>query len=408
MAIAYFDCFAGASGDMALGALVHVGLPLGQLQSALRRLPLGGYHLEARTERRGPISGTRLSVVLEPPPGGQGRRTLADIETLLAAADLSRNVKEAALRVFRRLAAAEARIHGIPVPQIHFHEVGATDAIVDVVGTLVGLELLEVEQVYCSPLPGGPGTVASSHGVLPLPAPATLELMAEVGAPLAPPPAGIEGVGEMVTPTAAALLSTIAVFQQPPLLLERVGYGVGARDHPALPNVLRLWLGQAQYDAAAQDDQLSTRQVQLLETNIDDMNPELFGYVAERLFQEGALDVWYTSIQMKKSRPGTQLNVLALPEHTAALVALILHETSTLGVRTRTLTRWEAQREVQRFESSLGTVAVKVKRLGGRVVHIAPEYEDCRALAQRHSLPLAQIYRRVEAEGWARLRGDSP
>ena len=399
MKIAYFDCFAGASGDMLLGALVDAGLPLDLLREQLRGLPLEGFRLEGTSEHRGPMTGTKISVLVEPAAGP--RRSLADIEALLTAAQLPPGVVRDARQVFRRLAAVEARIHGIPAQEVHFHEVGATDALVDVVGALLGLELLGVQKVYCSPLPAGGGVVHGGHGPLPLPAPATLGLLAEVGAPVVPAPVAGHDIGELVTPTAAAILTTVTTFRQPAMALKSVGYGLGTRDDPRLPNVLRLWLGEEQAT-------VGMTEVQVLETNIDDMNPELYGYVAERLFAEGALDVWYNSIQMKKNRPGTQLNVLAYPEAAPRLVALILQETSTLGVRTHILRRWEAEREVIEFESSLGPASVKIKRWEGRIANVAPEYEACRALAQRHNLPLGEVYRRVEAEGWTRLVGETP
>ena len=403
MNIAYFDCFAGASGDMILGALVDAGVPLSRLEDGLRAMALRGYRLEAVSARRGSMTGTKVTVVLEGPPEDPPRRSLADVEALLAEGELPPAVIGKAQRVFRRLAAAEATIHGIPVQEVHFHEVGAIDALVDVVGTLLALDLLNVGPVYCSPLPGGTGVVKASHGLLPLPAPATLALIAEVNAPLRPPPVARDDLGELVTPTAAALLTTLATFAQPPMLLERAGYGVGTRDHPELPNILRVWLGQEAAGAAVDASGPTQREVQLLETNIDDMNPEMYGYVAELLFQAGALDVWWTPIQMKKNRPGVHLNVLTLPADASTLAALLLQETSTLGVRTHILQRWEAEREVAHFESTLGPTAVKVRRWQGKVTNIAPEYEACRSLAQRHGLPLREIYRRIEAEGWAYL-----
>ncbi|MBI4496520.1 MAG: nickel pincer cofactor biosynthesis protein LarC [Chloroflexi bacterium] len=395
MNVAYFDCFAGASGDMILGALVDVGLALDDLARPLATLPVQGYHLEAHPARRGPIAGTKVDVVLE---GNrrQPRRTLDDVLAIIAQGDFPQSVRERAAAVFRRLAAAEGKVHGIPEAEVHFHEVGAVDAIVDVVGAALGLHLLGVEAVYASPLPAGDGLIRTAHGALPVPAPATLELIALAKAPLRPSPPGHGGVGEMVTPTAAALLTTLAAFRQPEMTLERIGYGVGTREHPTLPNVLRLWLGQEASIGAS-------REVLLLETNIDDMNPEVYGYLLERLLEQGAYDVWLTPVQMKKNRPGAVLSVLCAPDRQAVLLETVLRETSTLGVRIHTLRRQEAEREIVRFTSSLGEVAVKVKRLGGQTVGLSPEYEDCRRLALAHKLPLREVYRRVEAEARAQL-----
>ena len=397
MNVAYFDCFAGASGDMLLGALIDAGLSLDHLQREISVLPVAGYTLRGRRDTRGFLSGTKIDVVLDEQPKPP-RRTLGVIEGLLQESTLPAGVKAQAITVFRRLARVEAGIHGVAVDEVHFHEVGATDAIVDVVGTLLGLKLLEVDQVYCSPLPAGSGVLRGSHGVFPLPAPATLGLLAEARAPVAPPP--VEGVelGELVTPTAAAILSTIATFRQPAMTLQAVGYGLGTRDNPALPNALRVWIGQ---EAASP----VTGEVHLLETNIDDMNPEVYGYVAERLFAAGALDVWHTPIQMKKNRPGVQLSVLARPDDVLGVVSVLLQETSTLGVRTHVLRRWEAEREIVRFTSTLGEASLKVKRLQGKTVQVAPEYEDCRKLALHHKLPLREVYRLLEAEGWTMMQG---
>lgn len=392
----YFDCFAGASGDMILGALVSGGVPLADLAAGLATLPLSGYRLTERPDQRGPMTGTKVDVVLDEHEGRPHRRTLTDILAILDGGALPLPVRENAAAIFRRLAEAEGKVHGIAPNEVHFHEVGAVDAIVDVTGACLALHLLGVEGVYCSPLPAGDGFARAEHGVIPVPAPATVELLAAAKAPLRPAPAGHERVGEMVTPTAAAIFTTLAEFRQPTMTVERVGYGIGTRNHPTLPNVLRVWLGQT--PQAGRE-----REVLLLETNIDDMNPEVFGYLMELLLERGALDVWYTPIQMKKNRPGTILSVLALPERLDAVMEVVLRESSTLGVRVHTLRRREADREVVRFDSSLGPAAVKVKRLGGAVVAVAPEFEDCRQLAAAHALPLREVYRRLEAEGRAHL-----
>ena len=390
---------------MILAALVDGGVPLDAIRDGLRSIPLKGYRLDARSERRGALAGTRVLVEVDPATP-QPRRTLGDILALLDAAKLPDTVHSNATSVFRALATAEAKVHGIPAEEVHFHEVGAVDSIVDVVGGLIGLEALGVSGVYSAPLPVAPGTIRSSHGLLPLPAPAMLELAAAAGAPIHP--LSIEGqeLGELVTPTAAAVLTTVATFRQPAMQVERIGYGVGTRDNPALPNVLRLWLGESADVASDVGSPRPTGRVQLLETNIDDMNPELYGYVAELLFAAGALDVWYTSIQMKKGRPGTLLAVLAAPDKAAQLAGLLLRETSTLGVRTRTLERWEAERSVVQFASSLGPAAVKIKRWQGDVLQVAPEYESCKALAEQSGLPLAEVYRRIESEARAQGLGN--
>lgn len=392
--IAYFDCFAGASGDMILGALLDAGLPLAKLKAGLAQLPLPPFRLTARRAQRGALWGTRATVTL--PPGPQERRSPADIHRLIEGAPLAPKLKAQAQGVFRRLAEAEARIHNLPIDEVHFHEVGAADALVDVLGTVIGLELLGVEAVFVSPLPLGGGRVKSAHGVLPVPAPATLELLAQARAPLRPAPEDESAHGEVLTPTAAALFTALGSFQRPALRLERVGHGVGQRHLPHAPNVLRLWLGAIQ-------PQDYGPEVALLETNIDDMNPQLYGYVMERLFAAGALDVWFTPIQMKKDRPAVMVSVLAPPEREAALAQVLLRETTTLGVRTQVVRRHEAERHIVAVETSLGTVPVKLRGPREAPWGLAPEYEACRKLAQRLGQPLAEVLRLVAAEAAAQL-----
>jgi hypothetical protein len=389
--VGYLDCFSGASGDMILGALVDAGLSLRSLRAELAKLPLTGYRLSARKVRRAGLAATqvRVTVAKKQPP-----RRLADILSIIEGGSLPPGDKEKGSAVFRRLAEAEAKVHGLPAGrQAHLHEVGAVDAIVDVMGAVAGLRLLAVEELFASALPLGGGTTESAGGVLPLPAPATLELVASVGAPTAAHRCGEER--ELLTPTGAAIITTLARFQRPAMTVERVGYGAGSRDVPGWPNVLRLWLGTTVEEGG--------RPMLLLETNIDDMSPEILGYVQERLFASGAADVWLTPIQMKKGRPGVLLSVLCPLETEEAIVSLILRETSTLGVRLREVRRQEAEREVLAFESSLGPAVVKVKRLPGEPPQAAPEYEVCKRLAEASGRPLAEVYRIVQAEAQALL-----
>jgi pyridinium-3,5-bisthiocarboxylic acid mononucleotide nickel chelatase len=386
-ALAYADCFSGISGDMLLGALLDAGLPLETLQAELGRLPLGGYRLAARPLTSHGVSGTRLEVLVDE-AAPQPERHLADILRLIDGSGLDRGVRERAAAIFRRLARAEARVHGTALEDVHFHEVGAVDSIVDVVGAAIGLRALGVERLYASSLPLGGGTVRTRHGLLPLPAPATLELLAEIGAPTRPAPAE---TGELVTPTGAAILAELATFEQPPLRARRIGYGFGAReirvppDGSAWPNALRLWLGDPVGGGPLHDE------VVLIETNLDDASPELLGYAMERLFEAGALDVYFTPIQMKKNRPGTLLGVVAPPARAHALAEVVLAETTSLGVRLRPAARLIAERDVATVETELGAVRVKLKRLGGRTV-AAPEYEDCARLARERGVPLAVVY----------------
>jgi uncharacterized protein (TIGR00299 family) protein len=284
-------------------------------------------------------------------------------------------------------------VHGSSVEDVELHEVGAVDALVDVTGAVAGLRLLGVEDVYVSPLPLGRGEISGRHGVLPLPAPATLELIARAGA------LTVEGEGprgELVTPTGAALLTTLGRFQRPAVRIEGVGYGAGGRDPADRPNVLRVWIGET--EAAA-------KRLRLIETNIDDMPAEHLAYAQESLMAAGAADAWFTPIQMKKSRPAVMLSVLCHEALESQMVSILLRETSTLGVRVREVARYEAEREVFEFESSLGPAAVKLKRLPGERPRVAPEYEVCRRIARERSLALAEVYRIVAAEAEQKLSG---
>jgi uncharacterized protein (TIGR00299 family) protein len=380
--IAYLDCYSGISGDMTLGALVDVGLPIDALRAAVGALPIGGYDLTAESIVSKGIAGTRVSVKVT---AEQPTRHLADVLGLIAGADLPQRVKQRASAVFRRLAEAEAKVHGEPVEAVHFHEVGAVDALVDVVGAVWGFDHLGVDQLFVAPLPTGSGKVRSAHGLIPVPAPAMLELARQANAPLVPSP--VEA--ELVTPTGAALAVELGQFRQPPMTVERVGYGFGRKEMP-WPNALRLWLGQPVGTNAAQDD------VSLLETNVDDSTPELLGAAMERLLAAGALDVYFTPIQMKKNRPATKLAAICTPEKEPEIARLLLAETSTLGVRVQRLHRYKAERWVETVETPWGSVAVKIKSFEGRR-SAAPEYDDCLRLARDSGAPVAEIYQAARA-----------
>jgi hypothetical protein len=390
--VAYFDCFSGASGDMILGALLDAGLPFESLREEVAHLalPAGAFELKIERVQRAGFAATKLDVVVREPPR---HRSLAEVLDIVHHSKLPESDRERIESVFRALGEVEAKVHGSSVEEVELHEVGAVDALVDVTGCVTGLRLLGVQDVYASPLPLGHGEGKGSHGSLPLPAPATLELIARAGAPV------VEGEGprgELVTPTGAALLTTLARFQRPAMRLETVGVGAGGRDPADRPNVLRVWLGEAEP---------SGKRMRLIETNIDDMSAELLAYTQEMLLTKGAADVWFTPIQMKKSRPAVMVSVLCQEALEADLVDVLLRETSTLGVRVRDVSRYEAERDVFEFESSLGPAAVKLKRLAGEAPRVAPEYEVCRRIAQERSLPLAEVYRIVAAEAERQLAG---
>jgi uncharacterized protein (TIGR00299 family) protein len=389
---AFFDPVSGISGDMALGALLDAGLPLAALEAELARLGVPGYRLEAgRAEQHG-LTGTRVRVLLDDAPHPE--RHLRDIAAILDAGMLAPAVRERALAVFRRLAVGEARVHGTTPDQVHFHEVGALDSIVDVVGVVAGLALLGVDAWFCGPLPlplrGGIGRRA--HGPIPLPGPATLEILSAVHAPFI----SRDTDRELVTPTGAALVAELCRFEQPPLRLQRVGVGFGQRTLP-WPNVLRVLLCEPAVAGPPSAGGLEQDRVVLLETNIDDMNPQIYGYLLDRLLGAGALDAWLTPIQMKKGRPATLVSVLASPAAADALSALLLRETSTLGVRRRELDRLKAPRRMITVETSAGPIRAKARLLDGAwTAH--PEYDDCLAAAQRTGRPLREILDEAAAE----------
>ena len=389
MTSAYFQCIGGASGDMILGALLDAGLAFDDLQDALAKLGVDGYALEARKARRGGLDGTHLVVNLD--ERGSKTHTIRDFVDIVEASGLPDSVVQRSRAIFQRLAEAEAAVHGTTPEQTHLHELGTLDTLVDVVGSVAGLEMLGVERIYCSAFPSGSGVIRSQHGLLPVPAPATAALFAMANAPVAAPPGNAHNTGEMVTPTGAAILTTLADFTHPEIGVKRIGYGLGTRDSAQYPNALALWLGDEKPAAYSVG-------VKLIETNIDDMNGELLGYVQERLLAIGARDVWFTPIQMKKNRPAVMLSVIASADMEAAAVKLIMRETSTLGVRVRPLERIEAGREVMRIDTSLGSATVKLKRINNAVVSVAPEYEDARRIALERRLPLQQVYAAIQRE----------
>jgi uncharacterized protein (TIGR00299 family) protein len=384
MRIAYFDCFAGASGDMILGALLDAGVEPEVWQRELNKLNLSGYELKIDRVQKQGIAATAVRVLVSE---RSRERHLAEIEELIGTSQLPAEVKEESVKVFRRLAVAEARVHGTTPDQIHFHEVGAIDAIIDIVGAVVGLRLLGIEEVYLSALPLGHGFVDCAHGRLPLPAPATVELLQGV------PVLSRDVEGELVTPTGAAILTTLArgFGPLPAMTVEGIGYGAGQKDFP-FPNLLRLLVGTT---SATLDARMET--LTLLEANIDDLNPEFYGHLMERLFAAGALDVYLTPVQMKKNRPGVVLSVVCPPAQAEALAALIFAETTTIGLRRQEVQRWALARERVEVETPYGTVGVKVARLGGKAMTASPEYEDCRRLALESGVPLKEVYTAAEA-----------
>jgi uncharacterized protein (TIGR00299 family) protein len=390
MRVAYFDCFSGVSGDMAVGALVDAGASFEALCAQLATLHVPGYELAIEKVTKHGIAGTKFHVHVHN-PGTQHRR-LRDIEAMLRASGLEPRIQDRALGVFTRLAEAEATIHGMTIDQVHFHEVGAIDSIVDIAGAVIGLDLLAVQRVLASAVNVGAGFVRAAHGLLPVPGPATAELLK--GAPTY----ARGNDGELTTPTGAALLASLAenFGPLPHLRVEQIGYGAGTKDLPHAPNLLRVFIGE---DGTRGDGDMIT----VLEANLDDMNPEWFEYAQEQLFAQGALDVFYTPIFMKKNRPATKLTVLCESGKLDLIVATLFQDTSTFGVRTYEVRRQKLQRFSQTMDTAYGPISVKVGEWHGQVVQTSPEYESCRQAARRCGVPLKEIYRAAEAQARAVL-----
>jgi hypothetical protein len=385
--LAYFDCVAGASGDMILGALVDAGVPIEKLQETAATFGIAGLTLESRQVKRGELFATKVEIHA---PHEHVHRHLHHIEAILNQAGLPEMVREKSRQIFQRLAEAEAKVHHTTPEKIHFHEVGAVDAIADVVCSVAGLHFLGVEQVAVSTFPLGGGTVKCEHGVIPVPAPAAIELLR--GFPSRPGPVEFE----LVTPTGAAILTTLAKPGEcPNFIPQQIGYGAGNREFEILPNVLRLMIGET----AVTDTSDSAI---LLETNIDDLNPEIYPYVIERLLEAGAMDAFLIPLLMKKGRPGILLSVLLPPEKLDGMLAVIYAETTTLGVRLTNVVRNKLRRWQEKRQTSLGEVEIKFaewKSLGGETRRtFSPEFESCKNLARRHHLPLREIYDRVRKE----------
>jgi len=385
--IAYLDLPSGLSGDMFLGCLLDAGWPLAALEATIGQLglPTGSWAIAQQPVMRGPLRATLADVRAT---AGDQHRHLHDIIGIIRGSALPTTIQERAIAVFTRLATAEASVHGSTVEEVHFHEVGALDAIIDIVGVCAGLHALGVERLYASGAPLGEGWTNSAHGRIPLPAPATLALLTTVNAPTRPAP----GPGELVTPTGAALLAELATFHQPRMQLQRIGMGAGQKEF-AWPNVARLWLGEP----------VDEGQLVQIETNIDDMNPELYGAVSDQLFAAGALDVWLTPIQMKKGRPAVLLSVLAPASREQALADILLQETTTLGVRVHTVHRHEAQRDFVTVETRYGAVPIKRKWMYNQVVGIKPEYDACLRLAQQQGVPVRVVYEAALASAYQKF-----
>jgi uncharacterized protein (TIGR00299 family) protein len=413
----YLDCFSGASGDMLIGALIDCGLDFDLLRGELKKLGVEGYELSLSRADRSGISASKFDVLLHSHDHDHEHhhhedhhehhhehhhhehhheqqhhhhqehehehRSLSEIKRIIASSKLADGIKERAQTIFQRIGEAESKIHNIPIESVHFHEVGAIDSIVDIVGACIGLDALKIDRIISSPLHVGSGTFKCAHGTYPVPGPATAELLRGV------PIYSAEIEGELVTPTGAAIISTLASSYGPmPMMrIERIGYGAGTRNYPKFPNVLRAVIGALESDADRTPSAIT-----VVEANIDDLNPQVFGHLMDRALAEGALDIFYTPVQMKKNRPGVLLTLLCRPEDRVKMCEIIFRETTTLGVRFRNEQREILRREHVTVETIYGPIKIKVARgQDGRVVNYAPEFEDCRAAAELHSVAAREV-----------------
>jgi pyridinium-3,5-bisthiocarboxylic acid mononucleotide nickel chelatase len=384
MTLAYFDCFSGISGDMILGALVDAGVSIDDLRAELAKLNLPGYTLKVEKVKRSGIAATKVHVVVD--HEDQKSRHLADILNILEDSALSPTAKEKSSRIFKRLADAEAKVHGTTADKIHFHEVGAVDSIVDNVGAVIGLELLGITKVMASAINVGSGMVKTAHGMLPIPAPATSELL--TGIPFYQSSTQFE----LTTPTGAVIISTLcsSFGPLPSMKVNRIAYGAGDKDFPGQPNVLRIMIGEP---VAVYDEDTSI----VIETNIDDMNPQVYDYLIDRLMLQGAHDVYLTPIIMKKGRPAILLSVLTDQAKTDVVLDTIFRETTGIGVRIQEVGRKKLAREIREVETVYGKIRIKISKQGDEVLTITPEYEDCRKIAEEKQIPLKKVMEESKA-----------
>ena len=382
MKIAYFDCSAGASGDMILGSLLDAGLSRDRFVEELAKLRLDHFDVQVRKLLKRGIGGTQALISIDQDYHGHHHRHLADIVRIIEGSDLDARIKKQSVAIFTRLAEAEAKVHQTTPDKIHFHEVGAMDAIIDVVGSIAGLAAMGVERVFCGPLHVGSGTVECAHGTLPVPAPATAELVK--GKPVYS--TGVKG--ELLTPTGAAILTTIVsdFGPLPPMTVERLGYGAGTSD-PPIPNLLRVMIGECP-DAVPDYEY---ERVAVVETNIDDMNPQIYEYLTEKMLSMGALDVFLVPMHMKKNRPGTMLSVICVLDYVGAFSDFLLKETTTIGLRWRIDNRVKAARSFKNVQTEYGPVRCKIATAADRIINVAPEYEDCKRLALELGVPLKDV-----------------
>lgn len=410
--IAYFDCSSGISGDMILGALVDAGLSPQKLEKSLSCLPVKGYMLSVKKVKRAGFKATKVDVRVHgsrPTDFGElsravhGSRKWKDIEKIVKDSSLPKDIRQKGLFIFKRLFEAEAKVHGKRFDKVHLHELGAIDCIIDIFGTLIGIDILGIKKIYSSPVNLGGGTIVTEHGTLPVPAPATAELLRGI------PVYSSDVSFELTTPTGATLISSLAdsFGSMSEMQISKVGIGAGNKDFKEQPNVLRVFIGQKTQNTKHRTQitplcpplnlRGDERGVTVIETNIDDMNPQIYEYVIDRLFKAGAVDVFLTQVIMKKGRPGIKLTVLCEEDRKEKLIKTILKETTTIGLRFYEAERRTLHRTIEPVDTKFGKIRVKVARLGNKILKVTPEYEDCKKIAKKFNIPLVEIIRKVES-----------
>ena len=398
MNIVYFDCFSGVSGDMTLGAFVDAGLDVNLLKEQLALLHLHGCEISAEKVKRGGIAGTKVHVDVSSEHSHTMERHghrhrhhhlgLSGIREIIEKSGLRQDVKDDSIKVFHRLAEVEAKVHNSSIEEVHFHEVGAKDAIIDIVGSVIAIKHFNIERLYFSPLPTGHGFTKCEHGTFPVPAPATAELLK------AQYLKSVDIEKELTTPTGAAIVTTLGkgLRAVPEMEINRIGYGAGSNDNPGIPNLLRIFIGEAAPPAAATDE------LWVIETNIDNMSGEVAGYVMDKLFEAGAVDVTFTPVQMKKGRPGITISALAPEFKVSAVEQVLFHQTTTFGIRRHKVVRTVLTREFKELDSRLGKVRVKIGRFDGAIKSCSPEYEDCKRIAEEKGIPLKEVFSIISEE----------
>jgi pyridinium-3,5-bisthiocarboxylic acid mononucleotide nickel chelatase len=392
MTIAYFDCFSGISGDMCLGAIVDAGLALKELEKELKKMPVTGYRLSAEKVVRGHVEGSKVDVLLKPESIGQSVKQWKDVRKIIQDSSLPLTIKNKGLSVFRNLFEAEAKVHGGSVHTVHLHELSAVDCMIDVFGTIIGLHLLGIKKILSSPVNLGSGLVKTQHGMLPVPAPATAEILRNV-------PVYSQGVQtELTTPTGAAIIKGLSSDhgELPAMNVEKIGIGAGTQNFPNWPNVLRIFIGTPVSRNPIKDMMgIVEEPVTVIETNIDDMNPQIFDHIIEMLYKAGSLDVSLTQLIMKKGRPGVKMTVLCNKAREDTIMKIILRETSSIGLRYYETRRKIMQREIKTIDTEFGKIRFKVSRLGKEIMKATPEYEDCREVARRLHIPLIEVMKKI-------------